>query len=80
MDAVARMFAADDPATLSPAAAPDPRGPVRNRADGSPVILVVEDNPDNLATACALLSGHYQVIEATDGRPAWRKPWPIGLI
>ena len=37
------------------------------RRDGKPVILVVEDNLDNLRTARALLSGHYRVIEATDG-------------
>ena len=33
-----------------------------------PVILVVEDNPDDMVTVRALLKDHYTVIEATDGR------------
>ncbi|MCX6206969.1 MAG: response regulator [Bacteroidetes bacterium] len=32
-----------------------------------PLVLVVEDNPDNLLTIKALLDGKYQLIEATDG-------------
>lgn len=36
--------------------------------EGKPVILVVEDNPDNLLTLKALLNGPYTVLEATDGR------------
>jgi CheY-like chemotaxis protein len=35
---------------------------------GKPVVLIVEDNPDSLRTAHALLSERYQVIEAADGR------------
>jgi signal transduction histidine kinase/DNA-binding response OmpR family regulator len=42
-----------------------PRRPVR---PGKPIVLVVEDNPDNLRTAKALLSDRYQVIEAHDGK------------
>ncbi len=33
-----------------------------------PVILIVEDNPDNMMTLRALLKDHYTLIEATDGR------------
>ncbi len=35
-----------------------------------PIILVVEDNPDNMLTAKALLSDQYQVVEAIDGNEA----------
>ncbi|WP_378953052.1 response regulator [Pelosinus sp. sgz500959] len=35
---------------------------------GKPVVLVVEDNPDNMITVKALLSDHYKVIEAVDGK------------
>jgi len=36
--------------------------------EGKPVVLVVEDNPDNMTTAKAILTGNYTVIEATDGK------------
>ncbi len=32
-----------------------------------PVVLVVEDNPDNMITVKAILSGNFTVIEAVDG-------------
>ncbi|MDP4126228.1 MAG: response regulator [Bacillota bacterium] len=32
-----------------------------------PVVLVVEDNPDNMITVKALLAGHYTIIEAANG-------------
>jgi signal transduction histidine kinase/CheY-like chemotaxis protein/CHASE3 domain sensor protein len=35
--------------------------------EGKPVVLAVEDNPDNMVTVKALLSDHFTVIEATDG-------------
>ncbi|MBI5589977.1 MAG: response regulator [Deltaproteobacteria bacterium] len=35
---------------------------------GNPIVLVVEDDPDNLRTARALLKERYQVIEAENGR------------
>ena len=35
--------------------------------EGKPVILVVEDNPDNMVTARAVLSNEFTVLEATDG-------------
>jgi signal transduction histidine kinase/CheY-like chemotaxis protein/HAMP domain-containing protein len=36
-------------------------------AGNKPIVLVVEDNPDNMVTVRALLAGNYTVIEATDG-------------
>ena len=38
--------------------------------DSMPIILVVEDNPDNMVTAKALLSDHYKVLGAVDGDEA----------
>ncbi|MCX6307984.1 MAG: response regulator, partial [Bacteroidia bacterium] len=35
-----------------------------------PTILIVEDNPDNMLTAKALLSDDYEVLEAIDGNEA----------
>ncbi|MEI8047292.1 MAG: response regulator [Bacteroidota bacterium] len=35
--------------------------------EGRPLVLVVEDNPDNMITVKALLSDHFDVIEAIDG-------------
>jgi CheY-like chemotaxis protein len=61
--AVARMVA---PRQEVPTPLPSrPRRPAR---PGRPVVLVVEDNPDSLRTAKALLNECYQVIEATDGQ------------
>jgi len=34
---------------------------------GNPLVLVVEDNPDNMLTAKALLSDNFRVIEAVNG-------------
>ncbi len=48
-----------------PSASPLRRRPTR---PGKPVVLVVEDNPDNLRTARALLADRYQVVEAEDGK------------
>ncbi len=41
-------------------------------AAGPPRILVVEDNPDNLATAKAVLQDRYRMLEATDGEAGLR--------
>jgi signal transduction histidine kinase/DNA-binding response OmpR family regulator/HAMP domain-containing protein len=52
-------------------APPPPPPPVLRRRPsrpGAPLILVVEDNPDNLRTARALLAGPFRVIDAADGR------------
>lgn len=35
--------------------------------EGKPVVLIVEDNPDNMVTAKAVLSNEFIVLEATDG-------------
>ncbi|MEI6853189.1 MAG: response regulator [Bacteroidota bacterium] len=35
--------------------------------EGKPLVLIVEDNPDNMITAKALLEPDYDTIEATDG-------------
>jgi CheY-like chemotaxis protein len=42
--------------------------PVRKQPQNKPVILVVEDNPDNMLTARVLLKDHYEVIEAENGK------------
>ncbi len=64
--AVAAMLAPPLAAPPVPPAAPSrQRRPSR---PGKPLVLVVEDNPDNLCTARALLQDDYQLIEATDGR------------
>ncbi len=49
---------------VSPKPARSPRQGVRDR----PVILIVEDNPDNMMTAKALLREHYTPIGAADGQ------------
>jgi len=38
------------------------------RRPGKPVVLVVEDDPDNLRTAKALLEDNYVVVSAQDGQ------------
>ena len=60
---VARMVA-------PPQAQPAPQPARRRRAarPGKPIVLVVEDNPDNLRTARALLADSYEVLEAQDGK------------
>jgi signal transduction histidine kinase/DNA-binding response OmpR family regulator/HAMP domain-containing protein len=35
--------------------------------DGKPVILIVEDNPDNMTTAKAVLENNFTILEAVDG-------------
>ncbi len=37
---------------------------------GNPLVLVVEDNPDNMTTVKALLGGNYTILEATNGHEA----------
>lgn len=46
----------------------EPEAPVRSpsRPTGKPVVLVVEDHPDNMITVRALLSEHHTVLEAMD--------------
>jgi len=38
--------------------------------EGNPLVLVVEDNPDNMTTVKALLDGNYTILEATNGNEA----------
>jgi len=40
---------------------------VSRKTAGTPTILVVEDNPDNLITIKAVLQNEYNILEATDG-------------
>jgi signal transduction histidine kinase/CheY-like chemotaxis protein len=40
---------------------------------GTPVILVIEDNPDNMLTIKALLPEKYKVVEAEDGKTGIEK-------
>jgi signal transduction histidine kinase/CheY-like chemotaxis protein/HAMP domain-containing protein len=47
---------------------PPARVPARTRPSGKPVILVVEDNPDNRLTVKALLRDTCTVVEAVDGQ------------
>lgn len=42
--------------------------PLRRSVTGIPLILVVEDNPDNMITIRALLDGKCLIVEAADGR------------
>ena len=51
----------------APPAAPA-RKPAAARASGKPLVLIVEDNPDNRETVCAVLSKTFDIIEAADGR------------
>jgi CheY-like chemotaxis protein len=37
------------------------------KIEGKPVILIVEDNPDNMITAKAILEDKYTILEAVDG-------------
>jgi signal transduction histidine kinase/CheY-like chemotaxis protein/CHASE3 domain sensor protein len=63
--AVADMVA---PARPVPPPPPSSGRKRRQPGNGTPLVLVVEDNPDNLRTMKALLEPHYHVIEARDGR------------
>jgi signal transduction histidine kinase/CheY-like chemotaxis protein/HAMP domain-containing protein len=48
---------------------PEPRQPKREiqPITGNPLVLVVEDNPDNMITVKALLDGNYTILEAING-------------
>jgi signal transduction histidine kinase/DNA-binding response OmpR family regulator/HAMP domain-containing protein len=75
LTAVATMVAPLSETPGSTPAAPLPETPAprvaprqRPGLTGKRLVLVVEDNPDSLLTAKALLQDHYQVLEATDGQ------------
>ena len=53
---------------LSPQTGKPP--PELQSIQGKPVVLVVEDNPDNMLTVKALMADDFTVIEATDGQAA----------
>ncbi|MCX6971229.1 MAG: response regulator [Verrucomicrobia bacterium] len=62
---LAAVAAMVEPRAASPSPPPRHRRPAR---PGKPVVLVVEDNPDNLHSLKALLGDRYLVVEAGDGR------------
>ncbi len=73
LSAVAAMMPprpmSDAPAAASlPAPGARRGGPSRPRRPGKPLVLVVEDDPDNLMTARAVLEEQYEVVEAADGK------------
>jgi len=41
---------------------------MKKQIDGLPRVLVVEDNPDNMATLKAIIGGKYEMLEAGDGK------------
>lgn len=65
LEAIARMLARENEIVPLPEMKPA----VKNKA-GTPVILVVEDNPDNMLTIKALLADKCTVLEADDGLKA----------
>jgi signal transduction histidine kinase/DNA-binding response OmpR family regulator/HAMP domain-containing protein len=66
LSAVSRMMPPEiEP--VNPSIEKPNRIPKPNSGVTPPVILVVEDNPDNLLTIKALLNNYAKVVEATDG-------------
>ena len=63
LSTVARMMFPDPVVVNTPIAKP-----ARLPVTGTPLVLVVEDNPDNMITIKALLDGKCQIIEAEDGQ------------
>jgi signal transduction histidine kinase/CheY-like chemotaxis protein/HAMP domain-containing protein len=61
LDAVAEMV------TLNPRLKKIPKT-IEDSIEGKPVILIVEDNPDNMTTVKALLADKFSVIEAVNGK------------
>jgi CheY-like chemotaxis protein len=45
----------------------------KQKTENKPTLLIVEDNPDNMTTAKAILAKDYQIIEAVDGIEAVEK-------
>ena len=62
LEAVTRMMFTEKEATIAPEKIAE-KIPI----SGNPLVLVVEDNPDNLLTIKALLDGRCTIIEAEDG-------------
>lgn len=65
LEAIARMLARENEIVPMPEIIPA----VKNKT-GTPVVLVVEDNPDNMLTIKALLADKCTVLEANDGLKA----------
>lgn len=63
LEAIAQMMFPE----IAEVVAPD-KNPRRITILGKPVVLVVEDNPDNMLTIKALLDEKFTIIEAEDGR------------
>ena len=63
LNTVARMMFPESLESTAPVTKP-----VRIPVTGTPLVLVVEDNPDNMITIRALLDGKYLIIEAEDGK------------
>ena len=63
LSTVARMMFPDSVLVNTPIVKP-----AKLPVTGTPLVLVVEDNPDNMITIKALLDGKCQIIEAEDGR------------
>ena len=57
-------------ASLVPPRKVEPEKPEREiqPIHGKPIVLVVEDNPDNMITVKAILSDNFTIIEAMDGK------------
>ena len=56
---------------LSPQIAEKAKPPLELQIiEGKPSVLVVEDNPDNMTAAKAILADKFTVLEATDGKTA----------
>jgi len=52
-------------------AGPTQSGLIRKQRKGKPLVLVVEDNPDNMITVKALLSDEFKVLEAANGNTGY---------
>ncbi|MCX5971448.1 MAG: ATP-binding protein, partial [Coprothermobacterota bacterium] len=66
--AVAEMVIPAAEKRVSPRSSSPSRRPPEPPEGRKPVVLVVEDNPDNMETAKALLQDHFTVLEAVDGK------------
>jgi CheY-like chemotaxis protein len=66
--AVAKMVAPAVEKRVSPRSSSTSRRLPEPSEERKPVVLVVEDNPDNMETAKALLQDHFTVLEAVDGK------------
>ena len=61
LNTISRMVSPEVTTTIEPEHIPQ-------NINGKPVVLVVEDNPDNMITVKALLGTNYTIIEAINGK------------